>query len=214
MSALETVQADLTTDPGWTDTMKDATYVQRIASPFTSAPPAHEDELIIPAVQGTRRVLTAARKAGVKRVVLTSSVAAIMYGGRNKHKKPFTEEDWTDLSGSGTGDVAAYAKSKTLAERAAWEFLQVDKERKESAGGVELELVSPLTPSAPLGKEDTTTLRSITELTSGNAPGRVQWGVVGTACPGHGAREGTRAALHLYWRGNGVDERDGGYPEK
>ncbi|KAL5051291.1 hypothetical protein BDW71DRAFT_170733 [Aspergillus fruticulosus] len=177
ISALETVQADLTTDAGWTDAMKDVTYVQHIASPFPSAPPADEDELIIPAVQGTRRVLTAARKAGVKRVVLTSSVAAILYGDANKHKKAFTEEEWTDLSGSNGGNVAAYAKSKTLAERAAWEFVEKECENSE----IELVAICPVNVYGPaLGKEDSTTLRSVTELTSGNAPGipRVQWGVV------------------------------------
>lgn len=179
ISALETVYADLTKDAGWTDAMKDVTYVQHIASPFPSAPPASEDELIIPAVQGTKRVLSGARNAGVKRVVLTSSVAAILYGDANQSKKTFTEEDWTDLGPSGGGNVAAYAKSKTLAERAAWSLL--DQECKGPGAEMELVAINPVCVYGPaLGKEDSTTLRSITELTSGNAPGipRIQWGVV------------------------------------
>ncbi|RDW76856.1 SDR family oxidoreductase [Aspergillus mulundensis] len=180
LPSLQIVHADLTADDGWTAAMKDVTYVQHVASPFPSAPPAHEDELIIPAVQGTKRVLCAARDAGVRRVVMTSSVAAILYGAGNKEKKVFSEEDWTDLDG-GRGDVAAYPKSKTLAERAAWEFMEGLKEKDGGKGGMELVSVNPVCVYGPaLGKEDSTTLHSITELTSGNALGipRVQYGVV------------------------------------
>ncbi|KAL4899867.1 hypothetical protein BDW74DRAFT_188892 [Aspergillus multicolor] len=178
LSTLQIVHADLTSDDGWSQAMEDVSYVQHVASPFPSAPPAHEDELTVPAVEGTKRVLTAARDAGVKRVVMTSSVAAILYGPANKSKKTFTEDNWTDLSG-GNGDVTAYPKSKTLAERAAWEFMENECEGQKS--GLELVSINPVCVYGPaLGKEDSTTLHSITELTSGNAPGipRVQYGVV------------------------------------
>jgi len=95
--------------------------------------PKREDELILPAREGALRVLRAARDAGVKRVVLTSSFAAIGYGQKITDK-PFSEENWTDPDGS---DVTAYIKSKTLAERAAWDF--IDRE----GGALELPVVNP-----------------------------------------------------------------------
>ena len=82
--------------------------------------PKHEDDLIIPAREGALRVLRAARDAGVQRVVMTSSFAAIGYGHPTDPGRPYTEEDWTDPDGP---HVTPYAKSKTLAERAAWEFI-------------------------------------------------------------------------------------------
>jgi dihydroflavonol-4-reductase len=90
--------------------------------------------LIIPARDGTLHVLRAARDAGVKRVVVTSSFAAMGHGHRNRDPtKPFTEEDWTDIDGPGCG---AYEKSKTLAERAAWDFIE------KEGGSLELSVVN------------------------------------------------------------------------
>ncbi|KAL5340211.1 hypothetical protein BJX70DRAFT_361825 [Aspergillus crustosus] len=106
LSLLEFTTTDLS-DDGWSAAMEDVDYVQHIASPFPSAPPKHEDELIKPAVEGTKRVLKFAKEAGVKRVVVTSSVAAVFYGPGNKSKTRFTEEDWTDLSG-GAGSLPLY----------------------------------------------------------------------------------------------------------
>jgi len=116
---LELCQADLTSDEGWALAARGCDFVLHVASPLPRKPPRHEDELIVPAREGTLRVLRAAKAAGVKRVVMTSSVAAILYG-HDRGGRVFDEEDWTDL----TGNVGAYEKSKTLAERAAWDFVR------------------------------------------------------------------------------------------
>ena len=129
--ALSFAAADLTTDEGWPEAVAGCDHVLHVASPFPAGVPKHEDELIVPARDGALRVLRAAREAGVKRVVLTSSFAAIGYGHPDR-SRPFTEESWTDVS----QPMSAYAKSKTLAERAAWDF--VAKE-----GGPELAVVNP-----------------------------------------------------------------------
>ncbi len=107
--------ADLMSDAGWPAAVAGCEYVLHVASPLPASMPKHEDELIVPAREGTLRVLRAAREAGVKRVVVTSSFAAIGYGQKPR-TAPFTEADWTNPN---SGDVSPYAKSKTLAERAA-----------------------------------------------------------------------------------------------
>ena len=121
------VAADLGSDTGWVQAVRGCDHVLHVASPFPAGVPKHDDELVVPAREGTLRVLRAAREAGVKRVVLTSSFAAIGYG-RPPQSQPFDETSWTDL----TGRVSAYVKSKTLAERAAWDFIG------GSNGGLEL----------------------------------------------------------------------------
>lgn len=116
---LEFCAADLTKDSGWDEAMYRCTYVLHVASPFPVASPKDENELIIPAKEGSLRVLRAAAAGGVKRVVLTSSMAAVN-AGHNANGRTFDENDWSDLQ----GDMDAYSKSKTLAERAAWNFIQ------------------------------------------------------------------------------------------
>jgi dihydroflavonol-4-reductase len=118
-SELELVTADLLSDEGWSDAMHGCRYVWHVASPVPSALPKHEDELIIPARDGTLRVLRAAAEAGVERVVLSSSIAAVCEGYPRDPSRIFNEDDWSRLE----GDVSAYDKSKTLAERAAWDFV-------------------------------------------------------------------------------------------
>jgi dihydroflavonol-4-reductase len=114
--------ADLTEDAGWETAVAGCAFVIHVASPFPSGPPRHEDELIIPAREGTLRVLRAAAAVGtVKRLVLTSSVAAII-DGRESSDRPLTEADWSDLN----GPIAAYSKSKTVAEMAAWSFMETE----------------------------------------------------------------------------------------
>jgi nucleoside-diphosphate-sugar epimerase len=108
-AALSFAAADLTSDAGWPQAVAGCDLVLHVASPFPQSAPKHEDELIIPARDGALRVLRAARDAGVRRVVLTSSFAAIGYG-HTPTERPFSEEDWTDLSSG----VSAYVKSKTL----------------------------------------------------------------------------------------------------
>ena len=107
--------ANLLSDAGWPDAAAGCEYVLHVASPFPPSTPKHDDELIIPAREGALRVLRASRDAGVKRVVLTSSFAAIGYG-QGRPNAPFNETNWTDPNGDG---IYAYVKSKTLAERAA-----------------------------------------------------------------------------------------------
>jgi nucleoside-diphosphate-sugar epimerase len=112
-------QADLNSDAGWAEAVAGCDYVLHVASPFPSTVPRDENELIAPARDGALRVLRAARDAKVKRVVLTSSFAAIGYGAKDR-TTPFTEEDWTKLDHPG---LQPYPKSKTIAERAAWLFI-------------------------------------------------------------------------------------------
>lgn len=119
ISRLSFVECDLMADAGWDEAMKGCDVVAHLASPFPMAQPDNEDDLIRPAVDGTMRVLTAAVRNGVKRFVQTSSVVAVM-DGHDAGKTRFTEDDWTDV---GAPHVNAYSKSKTLAEKAARDFV-------------------------------------------------------------------------------------------
>lgn len=129
---LELVEADLTRDEGWSEAVSGCRYVLHVASPIPRQPPDHEDDLVVPAREGTLRVLRAAAEEGVKRVVLTSSLAAVLYGV--ERDKTFDEGDWSNPEGPGIG---AYEKSKTLAERAAWEFIE------SLDDGLELTVINP-----------------------------------------------------------------------
>jgi len=168
---LEVVAADLTADEGWAEAVAGCDSVLHVASPFPLGQPKHEDELIVPARDGALRVLRAARDASVRRVVLTSSFAAIGYG----HGHPDTvydETTWTDIDGPG---VSAYAKSKTIAERSAWDFV-------ESEGGpLELAVVNPVAVLGPLlGPDASTSIELIKRLMDGSMPGtpKVAFGLV------------------------------------
>jgi len=168
---IEFVAADLTSDAGWPEAVAGCAYVLHVASPFPPAAPKHEDELIIPAREGALRVLKAARDAGVKRVVLTSSFAAIGYGQKQKGR-PFNENDWTDPNGD---DVRAYVKSKTLAERAAWDFIE------REGGSLELSVVNPVGVFGPvLGPDYSTSILVVQRLMDGAMPGlpRLYFGCV------------------------------------
>lgn len=170
-SRLSFVAADLMGDAGWPAAVAGCEYVLHIASPFPAAIPKHEDELIIPARDGTLRVLRAARDAGVKRVVLTSSFAAVGYG-HAEQEATFTEKDWTDPT---QPDVVPYTKSKTLAERAAWDFIA-----REGAG-LELAVVNPVGVFGPvLGPDYATSILLVERLMNGSMPGvpRICFGVV------------------------------------
>ncbi|MEI6814796.1 MAG: NAD-dependent epimerase/dehydratase family protein [bacterium] len=113
---LNFAEADLLSDGGWDDAMAGCTYAIHVASPFVLAEPKDENELIAPAVEGTKRVLGAAKRAGVERVVLTSSVVAMTSG---KPSGRYGPDAWSDVN----ANIGAYAKSKTLAERAAWDLV-------------------------------------------------------------------------------------------
>ena len=154
--------ADLTSEAGWPEAVAGCHFVLHVASPFPQRPPRHEDDLIVPAREGALRVLRAAREAGVKRVVLTSSFAAIGYG-HPPTDRPFTEETWTDLGGR---DATAYAKSKTLAERAAWDFVRAE------GHGLELAVVNPVGVFGPvLGADYSTSILIVQRLMDGAMPG-------------------------------------------
>jgi nucleoside-diphosphate-sugar epimerase len=163
--------ADLENDAGWPEAVAGCDYVLHVASPLPPNVPKHEDELIVPAREGTLRVLRAARDAGVKRVVLTSSFAAIGYGQKER-STPFNEKDWTDPNGA---DVAPYTKSKTLAERAAWDFLA------KEGGGLELSVVNPVGVFGPvLGPDYSTSILIVQRMMDGSMPGcpQLYFGVV------------------------------------
>jgi nucleoside-diphosphate-sugar epimerase len=132
----DVVRADLSHDAGWDDAVAGCDYVMHVASPFPVGVPKTDDEVVRPAVDGTLRVLRAAHAAGVKRVVLTSSIAAVTAG--NSPGKVCTEDDWSDLAVS-----PAYFKSKTLAERAAWDFAHAHPE-------MELVVINPGMVIGPL----------------------------------------------------------------
>lgn len=140
---LSFVGADLTSDKNWNQAVKGADYMIHVASPTPNRIYKDENEMIQPAREGVLRVLRAARGAGVKRVVLTSAFGAIGVGHK-QHVGPYTEEDWSNTD----VNIHAYQKSKTLAERAAWEFI------RQEGRGLELATVNPVGVMGPiLGKD-------------------------------------------------------------
>lgn len=168
---LSFVAADLMSDAGWSEAVEGCKYVLHVASPFPIKVPKHEDELIRPAVEGTLRVLRAARNANVHRVVLTSSVAAVAYG-HPPQQAPFDETSWSVVD---TNKITAYGKSKTLAERAAWDFME------REGGPMELASVNPVGVFGPaLGDDDATSLVIIKYMMNGTLPAfpRIKTGVV------------------------------------
>lgn len=164
-------KADLMDDAGWAEASAGCDFVHHVASPFPSGVPKNEDELIVPARDGALRALKAARAAGVKRVVLTSSFAAIGYG-QGSRERPFDETDWTNLSGP---NVRPYVKSKTIAERAAWDYVAGEGK------GLELAVVNPVGIFGPvLGKDHSTSTLVVERMLKGDLPGmpKMAFGVV------------------------------------
>ena len=127
---LEFCELNLSNDAGWDKAMEGCDYVLHVASPFVTSEPKDENELIKPAVEGTQRALRAAKKAGIKRLVLTSSMVAMM--GDAHGTIDVNQNSWTNVNAKG---VSAYLKSKTLAEKSAWEFINSQQ------GDQKLELV-------------------------------------------------------------------------
>jgi nucleoside-diphosphate-sugar epimerase len=151
--------ADLTEDAGWAAAVADCIYVLHVASPFPASQPKDENELIRPAVDGTLRVLRAARDAGVRRVVMTSSFAAIGYSP--KASGPYDETDWTATE----QQPNSYVKSKTLAERAAWDFAVTQP------AGPELTVINPVGIFGPaLGSDYASSVGLIRALLDGKPP--------------------------------------------
>ncbi|WP_436531805.1 NAD-dependent epimerase/dehydratase family protein [Actinoplanes sp. HUAS TT8] len=154
------VRADLGSDEGWADAVAGCDAVLHVASPTLTTVPRDDDEMVRPAVDGTLRVLRAARAAGVRRVVMTSAIGAIAYG-HEPRDTPFTERDWTNVDAG----VGPYQKSKTLAERAAWEFAG------GPGRGLELATVNPTGVLGPvLGPDFSPSLGVISRMLDGSMP--------------------------------------------
>lgn len=161
---LSFVEAEIQDEQIWQKLMVGIDYVQHIASPFPKVMPKNENELIIPARQGNLNILSAASACGVKRVVITSSTAAISYGQpKESRRRTFDETDWTNLNLG--DDVTPYYKSKTLAEKAAWDFMKTD------TSGLELSVVCPGLILGPLLEEDfNASANVIIKLMDGSMP--------------------------------------------
>lgn len=158
---LSLLVADLESDRGWGDAIAGCEYVMHVASPFPPGVPESEEAVIRPARDGTLRVLRFARDAGVRRVVMTSSFAAIGYGHAPRIP-PFDESDWTDVDAPG---VAPYIKSKALAERAAWNFVA------QEGPGLELVVINPTGIFGPvLGTHLSSSTRIVEQMLAGAIP--------------------------------------------
>lgn len=159
---LGVVAADLTREDGWADAVAGCRYVLHVASPFPPAQPKDPDELIVPAREGARRVLRASLEAGVERVVLTSSVAAVRAAADAPAGRPLTEDDWTD--GDDTS-LTPYVRSKALAERAAWDLV------REAGADDRLATVNPGLIVGPVLSDDFSySIQLIERLLSGSVP--------------------------------------------
>ncbi len=160
--------ADLNADVGWQEACADCSGVLHVASPLPSRNPRNDDELVRPARDGALRVLKAARDAGVRRVVMTSSTAAVAYGHGGR-SRPFTEADWSD-PGDRT-DSSAYERSKMIAERAAWDW------HAREGGALELVTVCPGAVIGPvLGGDVSASLDIVRKLLDGSLPGLPRFG--------------------------------------
>ncbi|MFI5735579.1 SDR family oxidoreductase [Kribbella sp. NPDC051587] len=154
---LSVVRADLQSDDGWAEAVDGCEYVLHVASPTLRNGVDSEDAMVSAARDGVLRVLRAARDAGVRRVVLTSAFGAVGYG-HPRRTTPFTEEDWTNID----ADIPPYQRSKTLAERAAWQFV------RDEGNGLELAAVHPTGVLGPvLGPDDPPSLRTIRTMLTG-----------------------------------------------
>ena len=159
---LEFYIADLLKDDGWKEAVEGSKYVLHVASPFFLGEPENEDVFIKPAVEGTLRVLKACADADVQKVVLTSSFAAVGYG-HPREKEVYTEEDWSSVD----GEISAYAKSKTLAEKAAWEFVENLEESKK----FDLTVINPVAVTGPMLTSDIGSSNDfLLKLISGSMP--------------------------------------------
>jgi dihydroflavonol-4-reductase len=153
---LDVVVADLTADAGWAGALEGVERVLHVASPFPAGEVADEDDVLVPARDGTLRVLAAARAAGARRVVLTSSFAAVGYGRGEPGDHVYTEADWTDPD----ADVGAYVRSKAVAERAAWDFAARED--------LELATIAPVAIFGPvLGRDRSASVGLIAGLLGG-----------------------------------------------
>lgn len=160
--ALSFIATDLASDVGWAEAVSGCNFVLHVASPVHTGKVKNDDDVIVPARDGTLRVLRAARDAGVGRVVLTSAFHAVGFGHPHTDHT-FTEEDWSILDGPG---VDAYGKSKILAERAAWDFMSAE------GGSMELTTMLPVAVMGPvMGKEISGANHIVQRSLDGQMPG-------------------------------------------
>jgi nucleoside-diphosphate-sugar epimerase len=162
---LTVLAADLTNEDGWADAVQGCDYVLHVASPFPAAQPKDPDELIVPAREGTLRVLRASLAAGVERVVVTSSVAAVRNSGSDAagEGRDLTEADWNDPDDR---SLTPYTRSKTIAELAAWQFM------REQGAEQRLVTVQPGAIVGPVLSPDRSySLEAVARLLEGRMPG-------------------------------------------
>ncbi len=159
---LTVLAADLLDDAGWGEAAGGCDYVLHVASPFPPAQPKDPDELIVPARDGTLRVLEASLDAGVDRIVVTSSVAAISGSGKAVSGRPLDERDWSDPDNP---KLSPYARSKTIAERAAWDFM------RERGATEKLATVNPGAIIGPVLNDDRSFSLQAIERLLGGMPG-------------------------------------------
>jgi nucleoside-diphosphate-sugar epimerase len=162
---LTVLKADLNADQGWAEAIDGCDYVLHVASPFPPAQPKDPDELIVPARDGTLRVLRASLGAGVKRVVVTSSVAAVRNAGpeSNSQGRELTEADWTDPDNP---QLTPYTRSKTIAERAAWDYMRAQGAEDRLATVQPGAIIGPV-----LGDDRSYSLQAVERMLTGRMPG-------------------------------------------
>lgn len=159
---LEVVEADLLSDARWADAVDGVDSVIHVASPVPAGPIAHEDDVIVPAREGTLRVLRAARDAGMRRVVQTSAFHAVGFG-HPPLDRAFTEDDWSVIDGPG---MDVYGRSKVLAERAAWDFVSTQ------GGDMQLTTLLPVAVVGPvIGSRVSGANNLIRPIVGGQLPG-------------------------------------------
>lgn len=154
-SNLTFVVADLTKDAGWDEAVAGASVVVHTASPFPMTQPDNAEDLIAPARDGTLRVLRSATKASIARVVLTSSTVAIFYPSGVAHGHVYSEKDFTDETRS---DITPYFRSKTIAEKAAWDFTA------STPGAPELVVINPSFVQGPAADADLSTSHQLYQI--------------------------------------------------
>jgi dihydroflavonol-4-reductase len=165
---LEVRVADLNDDDGWREACAGCSGVLHVESPIPSESPNDDDELVRPARDGALRVLKAARDAGVRRVVMTSSSAAVCYGHGGR-SKPYTEADWSDPKDR--TDSSAYERSKMIAERAAWDW------HAREGGTLELVTICPGAVIGPvLGRDFSASVEIVRSLLRTSMPGLPRFG--------------------------------------
>jgi len=158
---LKVFQAELMSDDGWAEANAGCTHVCHVASPIAASTPKDENEMIVPAREGTLRALRFAKEAGVKRFVQTSSVAAVAYG-RNEKIYTVDESDWTDITHK---DAYPYVKSKTIAERAARDWVA------EEGGDIEFVSINPSMVLGPVDSGDfSASVEAVKQLLNGSMP--------------------------------------------